>query len=478
MTAGLLGGPIVGLYASLIGAVYVYFFSSPQAFAMASAFSTMLFGLLGGGFYPYFQRGKWKYKDLFLLTCFAEVCDMVSLLRFTVPVQMALNTILEISVPMIVMNAVGILIFISSFNNVFVQQDLERSRQLQQASELMKKCLPQLLKGLEDKENMEKFARIILEETDWAGVMVTNKNEIIADCQRETSEQLQPESGIPDIGVRAMETRELETMYRVPHSSAWYECMKDYSLVAAPIVIREQAIGCLIVWVKKQWVFRQSELELLSHLVLLSSYQIALAELERQKDMCRKAEFKALQFQVNPHFLFNSLNVLVSLINKNQETAVRYTKRLSTVYRYVLTQDVQDTVTVKEETEFIENYISILKIRFDKGLEFKFDIESDDMLKFIPPMSLQLLIENAVKHNAVLPHDPLVIRIFSDGSDLYVSNNLIPRISCSEGTGIGLKNLSKKYAILAETDIAILRNKDTFTVKLPLLRKYSDLIYT
>ena len=169
---------------------------------------------------------------------------------------------------------------------------------------------------------------------------------------------------------------------------------------------------------------------------------------------------------------------LNTLINKNQETAVRYTKRLSTVYRYVLTQDVQDTVTVKEETEFIENYISILKIRFDKGLEFKFDIESDDMLKFIPPMSLQLLIENAVKHNAVLPHDPLVIRIFSDGSDLYVSNNLIPRISCSEGTGIGLKNLSKKYAILAETDIAILRNKDTFTVKLPLLRKYSDLIYT
>lgn len=83
MAAGLLGGPIVGLYASLIGAVYVYVFSSPQAFAMASAFSTMLFGLLGGGFYPYFQRGKWKYQDLFLLACFAEVCDMVCLLRFT-----------------------------------------------------------------------------------------------------------------------------------------------------------------------------------------------------------------------------------------------------------------------------------------------------------------------------------------------------------------------------------------------------------
>ena len=113
----------------MIGAVYVYLFSRSQAFAMASAFSTVLFGLLGGGFYPYFQRGKWKYKDLFLLACFAEVCDMVSLLRFTVPVQMALKTILEISGPMILLNAGGILIFISSFNNIFIRQDLESSRQ-------------------------------------------------------------------------------------------------------------------------------------------------------------------------------------------------------------------------------------------------------------------------------------------------------------------------------------------------------------
>ena len=396
MTAGLLGGPIVGLYASLIGAVYVYFFSSPQAFAMASAFSTMLFGLLGGGFYPYFQRGKWKYKDLFLLTCFAEVCDMVSLLRFTVPVQMALNTILEISLPMILMNAVGILIFISSFNNVFVQQDIERSRQLQQASELMKKCLPQLLKGLEDKENMEKFARIILEETDWAGVMVTNKNEIIADCQRETSEQLQPESGIPDIGVRAMETRELETMYRVPHSSTWYECMKDYSLVAAPIVIREQAIGCLIVWVKKQWVFRQSELELLSHLVILSSYQIALAELERQKDMRRKAEFKALQFQVNPHFLFNALNTVSCVCRENPERARELLIILANYFRYNLDYDAY-MVPMEEEMDHVRDYLELEQARFEEKLSVTYDVPEYMDIR-IPTLILQPIVENAVRY--------------------------------------------------------------------------------
>lgn len=180
-------------------------------------------------------------------------------------------------------------------------------------------------------------------------------------------------------------------------------------------------------------------------------------------------QYRQLKSQINPHFLFNSLNVLVSLINKNQESAVTYTKKLSAVYRYVLIQDTRDTVTVREELDFIDNYIAILKTRFDKGLTFAFDIKDDDMRKSVPPMSLQLLIENAIKHNAVLPDDPLVINISSDGAMLCVTNNLRPRTSCSEGTGIGLINLSKKYAILAETDITILMNDDTFVVKLPLL---------
>lgn len=209
---------------------------------------------------------------------------------------------------------------------------------------------------------------------------------------------------------------------------------------------------------------------------LINIFILAVAEFMIQAIISRNLQnenavlqYRQLKSQINPHFLFNSLNVLVSLINKNQETAVKYTKKLSMVYRYVLTQDAQDTVTVEEEMGFINNYIEILKTRFDKGLEFIFDIGADDMLKSVPPMSLQLLIENAIKHNAVLPDNPLVVRIYSDGSELCVSNNLRPRMSSSEGVGIGLKNLSKKYAILSETDISISRSDDTFTVKLPLL---------
>ena len=396
MAAGLLGGPIVGLYASLLGAVYVYVFSSPQAFAMASAFSTMLFGLLGGGFYPYFQRGKWKYQDLFLLACFAEVCDMVCLLRFTVPVQMALNTILEISVPMIVLNASGILIFISSFNQVFVLQDVERSRQLQQASELARKCLPLLLQGIENRKNMESFAGTILEETDWAGVMITDRNEMIVCCQKEAEKEFQMEGQIPGIGIRAMESGGLETMSQVPISSPWYEWMKDYSLVAAPFMIQNQAVGCLIVWVKKQWVFMQSELELQQHLVNLSSYQLALSELERQKDMRQKAEFKALQFQVNPHFLFNALNTVSCVCRENPNRARELLIILANYFRYNLNSEVY-MVPFEEEMDHVRDYLELEKARFEENLVITYEVPDKIGLK-IPTLILQPIVENAVRY--------------------------------------------------------------------------------
>lgn len=179
--------------------------------------------------------------------------------------------------------------------------------------------------------------------------------------------------------------------------------------------------------------------------------------------------YRQLKSQINPHFLFNSLNALVSLINNDRDLAVQYTKKLSAVYRYVLTQDQQDTVTVRDETGFIGNYSDILRTRFSQGLEFRFDIRPSDMDRAVPPMSLQLLVENAVKHNAVSSGQPLVIHISTDGEYLCVSNNINPRLSSSSGTGIGLENLSRKYAILAGRDITVMHDNNTFTVKLPLL---------
>ena len=454
MTAGLLGGPIVGLYASLIGAIYTYLFSQPQAFAMAGAFSTMLFGLLGGGFYPYFQRGKWKYMDLFLLACFAEICDMVCLLRFAAPIQLAVETILEISLPMIFVNAVGLLIFISGFNNIFMLQDTESSRQLQRASELTQKCLPFLLQGINNKENMQKLTDTMLEEIDWTGVMITDQKEVMGSSQREYTEHSPFGATIPDIGKKAMETREMETMYQVPVTDPLYELMKEYSLIAAPFVIRDQAIGCLIIWTKKRWVFQQSELKILQQLVTLSSYQIALAELEQQKTMRQKAEFKALQFQVNPHFLFNALNTISCVCREDSERARELLITLANYFRYTLDYDAY-MVPLEEEMEHVRDYLEIEKARFEEKLIVTYDMPENMDIE-IPTLILQPIVENAVRYGMNRKGQRIVNIQIEEKEEEYqvcisdegkgISDDILKKLESGEsiGNSIGLSNVHKR----------------------------------
>ena len=182
-----------------------------------------------------------------------------------------------------------------------------------------------------------------------------------------------------------------------------------------------------------------------------------------------KMQYKQLKSQINPHFLFNSLSVLTSLINRDAERATEYTKKLSDVYRYVLTHDREDIISVDEELMFIRNYMEILQIRFGEGLQLECEVTPADLKRAIPPMALQVLVENAVKHNALSPSDCLYIRITSNGIYIIVSNNVIPRLRVESSTGIGLDNLQAKYQIIASENIRIEKSENEFTVKLPLL---------
>ena len=189
---------------------------------------------------------------------------------------------------------------------------------------------------------------------------------------------------------------------------------------------------------------------------------------ELQKEYI-KIQYRQLKSQINPHFLFNSLNVLVSLINKDSERASEYVKKLSEVYRYVLTYDMKDLVTLREELDFIKNYMEILILRFGKGLSFKIDVGNECLSYNIPPMTLQLLVENAVKHNIITPSCPLVIQIFTDEGALCVSNNVNPRNDVESSNGIGLNNLNEKYRFLANKGIDISVNESVYVVKLPVI---------
>jgi len=181
------------------------------------------------------------------------------------------------------------------------------------------------------------------------------------------------------------------------------------------------------------------------------------------------AKFETLKSQLDPHFLFNSLNVLTSLIGENPDQAEKFTTKLSKVYRYVLEQKNKDLIPLEEELRFAKLYMELLKMRFEDAIHFNIpETVSDPELKIVP-LSLQLLLENAVKHNVISSDNPLDIRIIEEEGYLTVENNVNPKASLEKGTQVGLKNINQRYSLITKEKVIIIHNNKIFKVKLPLL---------
>ncbi|GEN75632.1 histidine kinase [Chryseobacterium hagamense] len=181
------------------------------------------------------------------------------------------------------------------------------------------------------------------------------------------------------------------------------------------------------------------------------------------------AQFESLKNQLDPHFLFNSLNVLSSLIDENPKQAQKFTASMSKIYRYVLEQKDKELVTVEDELEFAKTYCDLLKTRFEDSVDFVFDVKKDDYRRFVVPLSLQLLLENCIKHNFATSSKPLVIKIFSENDTLCIENNLQVREQIKESSGIGLSNIVQRYSLLTKRNVFIEKSEDYFKVKLPVL---------
>lgn len=181
------------------------------------------------------------------------------------------------------------------------------------------------------------------------------------------------------------------------------------------------------------------------------------------------AQFESLKNQLDPHFLFNSLNVLSSLIDENPQQAQKFTASMSKIYRYVLEQKDKELVTVEDEIEFAKIYCDLLKTRFEDSVDFAFEVEKENYRNYVVPLSLQLLLENCIKHNFATSSKPLMIRIFSDGDTLCIENNLQVREQIKESSGIGLSNIVQRYSLLTKRNVFIEKSEDYFKVKLPML---------
>lgn len=201
---------------------------------------------------------------------------------------------------------------------------------------------------------------------------------------------------------------------------------------------------------------------------IIEKWIYSIRQLEELKSMKLKSDYNSLQAQLNPHFLFNNLSVLKSMITFDPEAATLFTQNFTDVYRYVLQSKDKTTVKLAEELEFIEAYTAIHKERMGDAFEVITEVNETDRKKQIPPLALQLLVENAVKHNIAVKEEPLVIRIKSNVETLTVSNNVnLKESAYSEKTG--LKNLMERYTLLTDKQVKVISDDKKFEVEIPLL---------
>ena len=201
------------------------------------------------------------------------------------------------------------------------------------------------------------------------------------------------------------------------------------------------------------------------------SLQVSLLETEKHKAESAIAQLQNLKNQINPHFLFNNLSILSALVYKGDRKAVEFINEFSQVYRYALANDKIELVSLEEELSFLNHYIYLLSIRFEKGIDFNFAIDNKKKDFFILPMCLQMLVENVIQHNEISIQKPLTVAIYTTDNSLVIENKIQLRRQKEESSQIGLENIKRRFSHFCDEEVIVLNDGNYFKVILPLISK-------
>lgn len=195
----------------------------------------------------------------------------------------------------------------------------------------------------------------------------------------------------------------------------------------------------------------------------------SIVEAEEWKRQNLISQNEALVNQINPHFLFNSINTMIGLVEEHPKLAIEFGHQLADIYRQILDKGNQSLITLKEELDIVDIQCNLFKTRFGKGLKIERDIPVTFLTSLLPPLSLQHLIENAVKHNQISIEHPLILKMTVNENNIIISNNIQPKNFRSGSMATGLQNIKKRYEFLTEKEVVINKMEHSFSVKLPLL---------
>lgn len=454
---GLLGGPLVGIGVGLIAGLHRLTLGGFTA--VACALSTILAGIVTGMLGKYFiiPKNQTPWKAV-LIGIIMECIQMGIILLIAKPFTEAVNLVKLIALPMIGINGFGTLLFLLIIQSIQVEEERTRALETHKALYIAQQTLPFFRQGL-NVHSSEKVAEIILKWTNADAISITNQHEILSHIGAGSGHH-KPMNGIStQLTKKVLETGNIISAAKKEEIQCSQHNCPLKAAIVLPLKANQTTVGTLKLYFTNPNSLNSVEKELAEGLSKLFSSQLELAEIELQRKLLKDAEIKALQAQVHPHFLFNAINTISSLIRTDADQARKLLIKLSVFFRSNLQGARQILIPLEKELEHVKAYLSLEQARFPD--KYKIHIEIDPILEqvLIPPFTLQPLVENAIRHAFTTRRaGEVTLKAFMEGQKMVlltedngngVSPDLIDTIGnevveSAEGTGTALWNIKKR----------------------------------
>jgi len=453
---GLMGGPVVGTLAGIIAGAHLYVMGGFTA--LASGIAAPLTGLLAGGVARFFlqERVLSPTKAIFI-GMFAPILQMALILIVSSSPEKAIALVDTIGIPMVLTNSISIAIFTTMLRVVFREEERAAAYETQRALHIAEAALPHLNQGLHY-ESAEAIANLLLRELKTAAVAITDTDIILAHAGLGASHLRRGEAIQSALSRQAIATGNLQIAY------GHEEVQPNHALLGAAIIVPIKEVGRVVglikLYFKKPQEVRSVEIVLAQGLGKLISYQLTAAMHENMADLMKESELRVLQSQINPHFLFNTLNSIVSLIRIEPDMARHITTQLSTFMRLNIKIITMPKITLEQEMSHLSAYLEIIQIRFKDQITVHVEMDPNLEGFMIPPVTLQPLIENSIQHGLKNKTSGGEIRILitrhDDYAEISIEDNgagIDPErldtlgnhpMSSGEGNGIGVYNVNQR----------------------------------
>ncbi|WP_188456595.1 sensor histidine kinase [Virgibacillus oceani] len=466
--AGLLGGYKVGIGAGLIAGIHR--FTLGGFTGIACGLATIVAGIIAGAF-----RKKGKHVKLpaaFGIGALAETIQMAIILLIAKPFDKALQLVDMIGIPMILANGVGTAIFLLIIQNVVNEDEKTSAQEAQRTLRIADQTLGYLRKGMNHQSALA-VCEILYKEVRPSAVAMTNQTTILAHIGAASDHHTANSPFQTQATQEVIQHGELVIANDDTIHCSNENCPLGAAIIA-PLKQRGSTIGTLKLYFKSKKEMTNASVELMSGLSSLLSNQLEIAEADRAIQLAKNAEIKALQAQISPHFLFNSLNVIVSLIRIDSQKARKLLMSLSYFLRNNLSGTTVSMVSLEQELKHIKAYLEIEEARFVDKLQIEYDVDDNVLEKKLPPLTLQPIVENAIKHGIKDSSKDALVKIsiqnHSDFIEITVKDNgkgidpeLVAelgteKIDSKTGTGMGLYNVNRRL-IMTFGDNSCLRIK-------------------